>query len=142
MQISLLASLLRATASMASARQWASALAALSDTHESEQVADAFVAYAHEKDIGHLVPAILAHLARIAERATTHESLVVAGAHELDAPTLEAIRTFVGAPHTAPVHTSINQELIGGFVAEHGGKVYNGSIARQLETLRASLATS
>lgn len=124
---------------MATSRQWAHALTALEKQFNDVRVADAFFAYATTQNLTHLIPGIVAHLSRIAERDTDHETLKIAAAHTLSPEALEYIRTFVGAPQNVSVTTETNAALIGGFVAEHHGIVYDGSCARQLEKLHASL---
>lgn len=124
---------------MATARQWAHALAAVSNTYDAEIVATAFDAYTRAHNLTHLVPGVLAHLSRIAVREGQAGTLVVASTHTVSKELLETIRTYVGASSVAPLKTRIDSKVIGGFVAEYNNTVYDGSIARQLEKLHASL---
>lgn len=65
-------------------------------------------------------------------------------AAEIDDNTLEAIRkkiaTLPGTRENIEITKTLDERLIGGFVVQYDDKVYNASVAHDLETLRRQIA--
>jgi len=125
-----------------SPRQWAHALHTLSHRVDTDALADAFMAQVAEKDIGYQLPSILKHLESLAAAERRTKSVRITSSHQLTESVVASITRFVGAHADVPVVTIIDSDVIGGFIAEYDGTVYDASIARQTKRLQASLMST
>lgn len=127
---------------MTRARQWAEALAALTPTTNVDALATAFVDLCTDSGSAHEVPAVLRHLERMADDERRAGTLVITSAHQLAPQSMARIRALTGAVATTPVEVRTDADVVGGFVAEYRGMIYNASLARQIERLQASLMST
>lgn len=125
-----------------SPRQWAHALHALSHRVDTDALADAFMAQIFEKASAYQLPYILRHLESLAAAERRRKSVRITSAHQLTEAIVSSITHFVGAHADTPVVTGLDVGIIGGFIAEHDGRVYDASIASQTKRLQASLMST
>lgn len=90
------------------------------------------------------LPAIIREYIRLANEARNMAEAEVFTARELSAGQLEALAAKLSqvTGKNIVLKTAIDQELLGGVVVKIGDKLIDGSVARQLKTLKAALLTN
>lgn len=105
---------------------------------KSDKVVKNLVAYLSQHKGLPLLPSIIARLERMAKRDGAHETLFIKTAHQLDRSSGTSIKEALGAKDAQTV-TDQDDALLGGFVAEYQGVVYDASVRTQLEKLKQTL---
>ena len=90
------------------------------------------------------LPAIISEYISLANKARNIAEAEVFTAKELSAVQLEALAAKLSkvTGKNIVLKTSIDQELLAGVVVKIGDKLIDGSVARQLEALKAALITN
>lgn len=124
---------------MISSRAIAQATYELAQDSSNKKIAENLVAYLEHNNLLPLLGSVVEHLENIAAKAGAQAELDIVSAHKLTDATVKEIKKSLGADQLGTV--TENKELIGGFVAEYNGVVYDASIATQLNKLKNSLTS-
>ena len=126
---------------MIKSKQLAEALYELSEQKNHDKIEDLdakFFAFIKENKIEGELPAVLYHFEKIVEREQEKKGIVIETAHEIKEATAKHIKTFLKADELHDV-VKIKEELIGGFRAKWGGKIYDASIMTGLKKLEEAI---
>jgi F0F1-type ATP synthase delta subunit len=124
---------------MISSRAIAQATYELAQDSSNKKVAEHLVIYLERNNLLPLLGSIVEHLERITAEAGAQAELDIVSAHKLSDATVKEIKKSLGAEQLGSV--TENKQLIGGFVAEYNGVVYDASVATQLNKLKNSLTS-
>lgn len=108
------------------------------EEEKSAKVVKNLVAYLQQHNGLPLLPTIVAHLERMAKRDAAHETLFIKTAHQLDRSAGTLIKEALEARDAETVTEHVDA-LLGGFVAEYKGVIYDASVRTQLEKLKQTL---
>jgi F0F1-type ATP synthase delta subunit len=97
------------------------------------------LAYLKKQNLTHLLPEVLRILEQSAAAEAERESVVIETSHKVSEKTLSEISEKVLSGAKEKPEQIVNEELIGGFVARHGGVIYDASLKRKLELLKKEL---
>lgn len=122
---------------------------------EAKTLVSNTLAYLKKNNLIHLLPEVLRILEQELEKETEKESVVIETPFKVSEGVLKEISDKVLAPDqtksdigSSQMATTskagspkqiTNEGLIGGFVARHGGVIYDASLKRKLEILRKKL---
>lgn len=98
-----------------------------------------FVETLQSKNLGYKLPFILKHLEHESEKLGHENTLYVQYGVSPNDETRKKLQEIVEADEKVEVVEEIDEELIGGFIAEYKGKIYDGSIRSYLRNLKATL---
>lgn len=101
---------------------------------KTEKIVKSFISFLREKGIDYQLPQILKLVQDEVVKGKEDNTLQIILSESTDA---EEIRKKI-APN-AEVNILIDKKLKGGFIAQYQGKLYNGSISRQLEKIRQKI---
>lgn len=86
------------------------------------------------------LPKVAYYLGLELERERRERALSIIVADAVSASTLKHIREYVGAQEGVETIVKIDPKIIGGFIAEYRGRLYDASIVRTVETLRGEVS--
>jgi len=101
-----------------------------------EQVFDAVIEKM-KKDNPYIIERTLGYLIRLFEKEQKHNSLSIRFGIDPDTESIERVQKYVKSIEKPEIH--IDDTLIGGFIAEHKGVVYDGSVRGYIQKLRNQL---
>lgn len=110
--------------------------------YDPEKLAKAFFSYATSSNMAYIVPNVIRHLELLNERRQREMSLSVETAFPLTKDTENAIKELLNADNESVLNSTVNGDLIGGFVAKYDNAIYDTSIKTQLKILRQKLITN
>lgn len=113
----------------------AKALIKLSEKTTPEKAVEKFLSFADKKNLLSFLPRVLFYIEAEAAGRKEKNTLKISASRELSEEAVNMIKKAVGAPDFVPESVRTEPDLIGGFVAEYGGKIYDASVKRQLEKL-------
>lgn len=122
---------------MIKSRQIAKALFEL-EASKTPQLAEKFAEFMKKTKLTAQIPAVLYHLEKINEIEKEKKGINIEVAHEIKPHTINEIKKFLKAEHTAET-VKINKNIIAGFTAKFQGKFYDISIASGLKKLEESI---
>ncbi|MFH1890517.1 MAG: F0F1 ATP synthase subunit delta [Candidatus Kuenenbacteria bacterium] len=99
-----------------------------------------FIQFAKEKGIEAQLQNILKHIELIISAKRHMEELTIASHDKLSDQLIEAIKKYIKTDNSATVNQIENKSVIGGFIAEYDGKIFDGSINNQLQKIKQKFA--
>ncbi len=109
----------------------------LAQDSENKHVVDNLVVYLQSHNLMPLLDSILNHVEHMHARASAQESLDIVSAYPLSESFVSELKDVLGAKKTGSQKQ--DQDLIGGFIMEHNGVMYDASISTQLIRLKNAL---
>jgi len=101
---------------------------------------DAFISYMEKKGMAHLLPSILSHLEYRNKLQKQFSTLKIKFGKEPTEKTIDSVKKFIKTEEKeVPVESLVDESIIGGFIAEYRGIVYDGSVRGYLRTLKSKL---
>lgn len=122
---------------MISSRIIAQSVYELSQNSSKINIADNLIVYLKQNNLLPLLSSIVENLEHIQIGVKSKQELNITSAHKLSEDALKDIKHSLSAEKVGTVTEDI--KLIGGFVAEFDGVVYDASIATQLSKLKNTL---
>ncbi len=98
-----------------------------------------FFSFIEKRNLKGQMNSVLYHLERITEQEKEKKGIQIETAHEIKAETAKQIKTFLKADHLTE-SLKIKKELVAGFRAKFGGKIYDSSIMTGLKKLEREIA--
>lgn len=124
---------------MISARAIAQAVYEMAEDKEIKDVAHHVLAYLEKNNLMPLLPKVVALLEDIQATASKKATLEIVTAYHMSESLVKDIKDSLGAEHVGKIQEDKN--LIGGFVAEYNGVVYDASVMTQLSRLKNVLTS-
>jgi len=124
---------------MISSQAIAQSVYELSQDRGNKNVAGNLVTYLESNNLMPLLGSIVEHLERIQANTSAKLELNIVSAHKLTESTVKEIKKSLGAGQLGTV--TEDNSLVGGFVAEYNGVVYDASVATQLNRLKNTLTS-
>jgi F0F1-type ATP synthase delta subunit len=122
---------------MISSRAIAQSVYELAQDSANKDVAGNLVTYLERNNLMPLLGSVVEHLERIRTTASAKLELDIVSAHKLPDSTVKEIKKSLGADQLGTV--TEDASLVGGFVAEYNGVVYDASVTTQLNRLKSTL---
>ncbi len=122
---------------MIKSKQLAQALFELSEEN-TEGLDQKFFDFIEKRNLKGQMNSILYHLERITEKEKEKKGIQIEIAHEIKPETAKQIKSFLKAEHLDE-SLKIKKELIAGFRAKFGGKIYDASIMTGLKKLEKNI---
>lgn len=113
--------------------------ALIEEGYDAERVANAFAEYAKKRNARHLMCGALRHLELINERENERKTLKIKTPFKLSENVMKRIRDVMDVDPESKTDIHINEDLIGGFIAQYNDNVYDISIKSQLIALKQKL---
>lgn len=128
---------------MVSSKDLAKALYKLSkeEGKSSSDILRVFLQYIDEYKLQSLLPKVLNYLEEFYKNDSEFNSLQIKVSHQIDDELVQKIRNVINT-QTSDIRIVEDKELIGGFVANHKGFIYDASIKNQLQLLKQQLIKS
>lgn len=104
-----------------------------------EALASYLKSFLERYDLIALFPKIVEILKVSREESMREKTVFVRSRYSLDQDTLAEIAHAVGASPQTPIKHVKDISVLGGFIAEYKGVVYNASLAKQVEKIQLSL---
>lgn len=98
------------------------------------------IAYCTRKNIMYKLPGIITRLEHMAQVKKHETSVQLTVPKPLASQTQQDIVTALKIKSSVPVEITIDERIVGGFIAEYDNIRYDGSIAKQLVELEKNLA--
>lgn len=114
----------------------------LVEEHGEDTGLSRFVAFVEEKHLQFLLPAVVRRLEAMEKARKAYDELHIVTARPISPELMEKIRAFVGLDEETTYEHRVDKALIGGFVATHDGRHFDGSLRGALTRLRQRLAGS
>ncbi len=122
---------------MLHSREIAQAVYELAQEGGNKNVVTELVVYLEKNNLLPLLGQIVQHIERIHVDSQNKLSLDIVSAYKLPKSVIKDIQESLGATEIGNVTEDSN--LIGGFVAEHNGVVYDASVVTQINKLKSAL---
>lgn len=103
---------------------------------KTEEIVKTFVS--SMKGNEYQLPQILKIVEKKAQEEREKNTLYITLSDEMDI--VDKIKQVVGVNKEVPTEISIDKSLKGGFIAQYNGKLYNGSISKQLQKIREKIS--
>lgn len=107
---------------------------------DSDAQVEKIIAYCTRKNIMYKLPGIIARLEHMAQVKKHETSVQLTVPQALASQTQQDILTSLQIESSVPVQVTIDESVVGGFIAEYNNVRYDGSIAKQLVELEKNLA--
>jgi len=98
-----------------------------------------FLEFAKKNNLLSQLPNILYHLNYSKNMEERNSSLFLTSSHGVSEQTVSGLKKFVGASEVVKVTQSVDEKIIGGFIAKYKDIIYDASIKNQLNKLKTSL---
>jgi len=108
---------------------------------QAKKIAENLAAFLKTHQFSHLLPDVISHLQILEAKRQEQERFVIRTAYGISPTLVEEIRSYMGVPKDAAVSLEEDTNLMGGFVARYGEKVYDASHAHGLQLLTKTLLT-
>ncbi len=99
---------------------------------------EALISELENRGLSYLLPSLEKRLRFYVDRDKNLSKLKVSFAKEPSKSSIENVQKFVGVTKDE-VETDIDEGLLGGFIAEYDGKIYDGSLKRWIANLKKEL---
>ncbi|MEA3453042.1 MAG: F0F1 ATP synthase subunit delta [Patescibacteria group bacterium] len=103
---------------------------------KTKEIVKTFVSFMEGNE--YQLPQILRVVEKKAQEQREKNTLYITLSDEMDI--VDKIKQVVGADKDVPIEISIDKSLKGGFIAQYNGKLYNGSISKQLQKIREKIS--
>jgi F0F1-type ATP synthase delta subunit len=124
---------------MTSSRTIARAVYELAQDSANKNIAENLAQYLDRNNLMPLLGSIVQHLEYMHRQANARTKLDIISAYTLPKDILQDIKKSLGAEHLGNVQE--DKDLLGGFIAEYNGVVYDASIKTQLTRLKNNLTS-
>jgi len=124
---------------MTSSRTIARAVYELAQDSANKNVAEDLVEYLDRNNLMSLLAVIIQNVEYMHQEAKSHKRLDIVSAYVLPGNAVKEIQKVLCAEHAGVAREDKN--LIGGFIAEYNGVVYDASVATQLTRLKHVLTS-
>ncbi|MFZ2205234.1 MAG: F0F1 ATP synthase subunit delta [Minisyncoccia bacterium] len=124
---------------MIKSKQLAQALFELSEEN-TEGLDQKFFSFIEKRNLKGQMNSVLYHLERITEQDKEKKGIQIETAHEIKSETAKQIKSFLKADHLTE-SLKIKKELVAGFRAKFGGKIYDSSIMTGLKKLEKTITS-
>ncbi|MBY0329022.1 F0F1 ATP synthase subunit delta [Patescibacteria group bacterium] len=104
-----------------------------------EQVVKGFSSYIHRYHLEATVPQIISYLDFFASQKARDEGLSLVVAHPVSDEVVLEIKSFIDAADSTPVSLTLDESLIGGFIARYRHTEHDASLSTQLSRLEQSI---
>lgn len=112
---------------------------ALDPRVDEKELADRFFDFAKKNDLLRQMRTILYYLEAEIEKGRREEKVRVTTAHPISSDTLGLIKRYIGAPREALATVEVDPALIGGFMGQYHGRIYDASMRARLAGLQKML---
>ncbi len=116
-----------------------SLLALLDEGHEEKKVLHDFIQFVERHKLESQLPEIVRHMEKINAEEKNFNQVSVETAHPTNKDILHKIRDHIKAPHDTVVENTVNENVIGGFIARYQGVEYDTSLKTKLRKLKEHL---
>ena len=106
-----------------------------------DQISTVVDAFLHEYHLTDLLPAIVRQYEQLQQAALASETLTITTAFELSDELQSQISHALASATQPPITTTVDPQLIGGFIARYQGKEYDASLRTQLNQLHTHLVS-
>ncbi|MBP6925837.1 MAG: F0F1 ATP synthase subunit delta [Candidatus Pacebacteria bacterium] len=124
---------------MTSSRTIARAVYELAQDSANKNIAENLAQYLDRNNLMPLLGSVVQHLEYMHRQASARTKLDIVSAYTLPKDTVQDIKKSLGAEHLGSVQE--DKDLLGGFIAEYNGVVYDASIKTQLTRLKNNLTS-
>ena len=125
-----------------SSKQIADILFRLAQRDDAEQAITHFLTMLETEKLAYLLRKVPHHLKKREEQYRMLHEASVQSRFPLSAEEIATLRSRMGIAQDAVLHESAGEEkLLGGFVAQGNGKVYDSSLASRIKSLETLLAS-
>lgn len=126
---------------MISSKQLAEAIykIAKDESLKKSEMQKAVLEYIHTYKLESLVPNTIKHLEDRQKKDDLWNTLNIESAILLDSSIVKKIEDKLDIKNPSSVKKEVNESLIGGFRATHGGRIYDASLKNQLHLLKNTL---
>lgn len=104
----------------------------------ANNVAEALNVFLTERNLRQLLPDIIRHVERELEESKKQDVVKIISSHDLSTKLQNEIRNSIDA-EDAEIETSVDPQIISGFIARYKGRLFDASGKRQLESLKNKL---
>lgn len=128
---------------MVSSKDLAKALYKISkeENQKPRDILDSFFKYIDDYKLQSLLPKVLKYLEEFYKTDSEFNSLQIKVSHQIDDELTQKICNVINT-QTSDIRIIEDKELIGGFIANHKGFIYDASIKNQLQLLKQQLIKS
>ena len=107
---------------------------------KSKKLVGNFVKFCRERGMAHKLPKVLRCIELKNEEEKERKKIKITSVEKFDEKLVkEIIKKTVGLSSNTEIETRINKHLIGGFIVEHEGVVYDASLRGQLKKIKNKL---
>lgn len=110
----------------------------LSSSPTTKSLDQKFFDFIEKRNLKGQMVSILYHLERIAEKEKEKKGIQIETAHEIKPETIKQIKSFLNVDGLEE-SLKIKKELVAGFRAKFGGKIYDSSIMTGLKKLEKNI---
>jgi len=104
-----------------------------------EVLALRLASFLDKHDLNELLPKLNSILEETQKENDRIETIIIRSRYPLDREDISGIKKLISPKKEAPIKEIIDKSVIGGFIAEYNGTIYDGSLAKQVERLEKSL---
>ncbi len=110
----------------------------LSSSPTTKSLDEKFFEFLEKRNLKGQMNSVLYHMERIAEQDKEKKGIVIETAHEIKHEIAKQIKSFLKADHLTE-SLKIKKELVAGFRAKFGGRIYDSSIMTGLKKLEQEI---
>ena len=125
---------------MISAKNLASVLLEISkESRPTEKVMSSFYNFLEKNRLYYLLPQVLSYLENLQKKETRFKTLEIVSGLPIDKETSDNIVKTLKIERASLIKKDTDPEIIGGFIATYKGFIYDASLRRQINLLKAKL---
>ena len=108
-------------------------------TEKPEQFLGAFLALMKEKKKDYMLPSILYFFNALTVKDSDLHSLRLTFGNDPTKKTISSVQKYIDVSKDVPVTIKTDNQIIGGFIAEYKGTIYDGSVFGYIKKLKKKL---
>ena len=106
---------------------------------KTKELTNNFVKYCREKGMAHKLPSIIRSVEFKNEQNKQKKRIIITAKEKLEEKAIKNIIKMVGGSPGVEIEIKINEDIIGGFVVEYNGTIYDASLRGQMNQIKNKL---